>query len=276
MISTKMSLLSALLAVSLTAALAQTPDSTKASVTSRKTNGPAVAPNQRRGGPDAVAEPEMNLRLNALNGVGTAPLIWRIDTRYEGLRGTPYFQSAWAKGQIELINGRKYTDVPIKFDAHRQALILLRPKQGNDSIIIDQQTVHRFRLSVPTDTSGREYLFQRYPTAKINDPVLREGYFLVLYEGKTALLKRVVKTFRPADFKGAYTSNTTYDAYSDDNAYYILKPDQTLTKVKLSKKALLDALADKGDGLKKFADTQKLGVKTEREAVALVQHYDSL
>jgi hypothetical protein len=129
---------------------------------------------------------------------------------------------------------------------------------------------------VPTDTSGREYLFQRYPTAKTSDPVLREGYFLVLYEGKTALLKRVVKTFRPADFKGAYTSNTTYDAYTDDNTYYILKPDQTLTKVKFSKKALLDALADKGDGLKKFADTQKIGVKTESEAVALVQQYDSM
>lgn len=261
------------------AAVAQTSDSTNAKTTAgspKKAGDPATAPNQRRGGPDAVAEPEMNLRLNALNGVGTAPLIWRIDTRYEGLRGTPYFQSQWATGQIELTNGRNYTNVPIKFDAHRQALILLRPKQGNDSIIIDQQTVRRFRLSVPTDADGREYLFQRYPTAKISDPVLRDGYFLVLYEGKTALLKRVVKTFRPADFKGAYTSSTNYDAYTDDNTYYVLKADQTLTKVKLSKKALLDALADKGDGLKKFADMHKLALKTENEAVTLVQHYDSL
>ena len=273
MFITKVSLLTALLAASLTVVRAQTPDSTKAKAATGSSKKKAIS--LATTSPDAV-DPAMTLRLNSLNGAGTAPLLWRIDTRYEGMRGTPYFQPEWATGQIELTNGRKYTDVPIKFDAHRQVLILLRPKQGNDSIIIDPQTVHRFRLSVPTDADGREYLFQRYPTAKTSDPVLREGYFLVLYEGKTALLKRVVKTFRPADFKGAYTTNITYDAYTDDNAYYILKPDQSLTKVKLNKKALLDALADKGDGLKKFVDAQKLGVKTETEAVALVQQYDSL
>lgn len=220
-----------------------------------------------------LTQAELNLRLNALNGASTAPLIWRIDTRYEGLRGTPYFQPDWSKGQIQLTDGRKYTDVPIKFDAHRQALILLRPKQGNDSIIIDQRTVRHFLVANP---DGQEYLFKRYPAIKTDDPQIRDGYFLVLYEGKTALLKRVVKTFKPADYKGAYNSNPHYDAYTDANAYYILRADQTLTRVKLARKSLLDAFNDKAEAMKAFVSEQKLDVKSEAEAVALVQHYDTL
>ena len=272
-------LVAALVTASLTAATAQTPDSTKTQVAKRgqvKTDGPKTTPNQRLGSPDAMADPEINMRLNALNGAGTAPLIWRIDTRYEGMRGTPYFQTEWANGQIDLVNGRKYTNVPIKFDAHRQALILLRPKQGNDSIIIDQQTVSQFRLSTSaaSDADGREYLFKRFPTAKADDPAVRDGYFLVLYEGKTALLKRVVKSFRAADYKAAYSSGVRYDTYADANTYYVLKPDQKLTKVKLSKKSLLDALDSRSDALRTFAD--KLSFKSETDAATLVQQYDNL
>lgn len=272
-------LITVLLTASLTGAIAQTPDSAKTQVAngrSANANGPRTAPNQHTGSPDAMADPEINLRLNALNGTGTAPMIWRVDTRYEGLRGTPYFQPGWAKGQIELTNGRKYTDVPIKFDAHRQALILLRPRQGNDSIIIDQRTVNLFRLTASADADGRDYMFKRYPTAKADDPVVRDGYFLVLYEGKTALLKRVAKKIQAADYKAAYSSGVRYDNYTDENTYYLLKSDNTLTKVKLSKKSLLDALSDKGDALKAFVDSRRIAVKVENDAVTVVQHYDSL
>lgn len=254
-----------LLAISFQETAGQNRDSTKVRAT-RSTTTP------RTDTPDPT-QSDLNLRLNALNGAGTAPLIWRVDTRYEGLRGTPYFQPDWSKGQIQLTNGRKYTDVPIKFDAHRQALVLLRPKQGNDSIIIDQQTVRHFLVANP---DGQEYLFKRYPALKTDDPQIRDGYFMVLYEGKTALLKRVVKLFKSADYKGAYNSNPRYDAYTDANAYYVLKADQTLTKIKLAKKSLLDALSDKEEALKTFVTGQKLEVKSEADAVSLVQHYDTL
>lgn len=242
-----------------------------ASTTNAVADKPKNAPNQHLGSPDALADPEMNLRLNALNGNGTAPLIWRIDNRYEGLRGTPYFLPAWSNGQIELLNGRRFTNVPIKFDSQRQELILLRPNQGNDSIIIARQTVNRFLLA---NADGKEYLFKRYPALKTNDSQLDGGYFLVLYEGKTALLKRVTKSIRAADYKAPYSSGVRYDSFTDANAYYILKPDQTLTKVKLSKRSLLDALDTKNDALKSFAD--KLGFKSETDAVTLVQQYDTL
>lgn len=212
----------------------------------------------------------MNQIVNSIGG-GSHPgvVVRTIDNRYEGLRGTPYFLDTWSKGQVELVDGRRYVDVPIKFDAFRQALILLRPKMGNDSIIVDRNTVNQFRL---VDAVGQEYVFKRYPTVKSAD--VEGSYFLVLYEGKSTLLKRIAKTFQGADYKQPYSTDIRYDSFQNKFDYYLLKPDQTLTKVKLSKKSLLDALADKRDGLKTYAD--KLSLKTETDAAMLVQQYDSL
>ena len=210
--------------------------------------------------------------INAVGG-GSHPgvMIRTIDNRYEGLQGTPYFLSGWSKGQIAMVSGQRYVDVPIKFDAFRQALILLRPKMGNDSIIIDQRTVSRFELTGP---EGQSYAFKNYLDVKLPDNTGDGGYFLVLYEGSITLLKRIAKTVQKANYKQPYSVDIRYDSYENNHAYYILKPNQPLAKVKLSKKSLLDALSDKRGGLSAFADT--LNLKTETDAVALVRQYDSL
>lgn len=219
------------------------------------------------------ADPTASLRLNNLNSPGSSPLIFRIDNRYEGQHGTPYLIDTWTTGQIALNDGRQYKEVPLKFDAYRQEVLMLRPKQNNDSIIVDKNTVSRFLLAGP---DGQSYLFGRYPSAQTTDNLVKNGYFLILYSGKNALLKRIAKTFKPADYKGGYSANVRYDAYSDANSYYLLKPDQTLTKLKLSKKALLEAMSDRADVLSAYADKEKLDLKTETGASALVKQYDSL
>ncbi|WP_288426226.1 hypothetical protein [uncultured Spirosoma sp.] len=219
------------------------------------------------------ADPTASLRLNNLSSPGGSPLIFRIDNRYEGQHGTPYLIDTWTPGQIALTDGRQYKDVPLKFDAYRQEVLMLRPKQNNDSIIVDKNTVSRFLLAGP---DGQSYLFGRYPSAQTTDNLLKNGYFLILYAGKNALLKRIAKTFKPADYKGGYSANVRYDSYSDANSYYLLKPDQTLTKLKLSKKALLEAMSDRADVLGPYADKEKLDLKTEDGITALVKQYDSL
>ncbi len=219
----------------------------------------------------AIESPEANLRASSLQVLNPYSFIMTIDNRYEGLVGSPYFSSEWSNGQIMMLGGKTYTNVPVKFDAHRQALILLRPKQGNDSIIIDRPTVLGFQLE---NSQGESYLFRRYPGVKFTDKDVADGYFLVLYEGKTALLKRVVKTVQEANYKGGYSNGNRFDSFDNVYSYYLLKPDQTLTRVKLTKKALLDALADKRDALKPIADT--LDLRSEADAAALVKQYDSL
>ena len=209
---------------------------------------------------------------NQVVGSGGNVIISTIDNRYEGLRGTPYFLPEWNKGQIEMVAGQHYKEVPIKFDAYRQHLILLRPKSGNDSIIVNAGQVKSFQFR---NDAGQVYTFRRIPMAKTNDEALKEGYFLVLYQDKSALLKRVVKTIKSADYKNPYSNGTRYDEFQNQISYYILKPDQTLEKVKLNEKSIIEALDAHADELKIFAKQNKLSGKTEDDAIQLVQKYDS-
>lgn len=248
---------------------AQTTDTSRTSRALRPEPAQPVAPASQRA---PLTNQEKSQIINAVGG-GSHPgvMIRTIDNRYEGLRGTPYFLSGWSNGQIAMTDGRRYVNVPVKFDAFRQALILLRPKVGNDSIIIDRRTVNRFELTGP---EGQLYAFRNYPDVMLPDDMGDGGYFLVLYEGNTTLLKRIAKTLQKADYKQPYSVDVRYDSFENAHAYYILKPNQPLAKVKLSKKSLLDALSDKRAGLSTFADT--LNLKTETDAAALVRQYDSL
>ena len=254
-------LLTLLLALSLLPMLAQKTDTTQT------TPKPAFNPNDRRNGYETYQS------MNQVVGAGPNTMINTIDHRYEGMRGTPYFLPEWNKGQIEMVAGQHYKEAQIKFDAYRQHLVMLRPWAGNDSIIVNATMVKSFEFK---SDNGQIYTFRHLPAAKTDDEALKEGYFLVLYQGKSSLLKRVVKSFRKADYKNPYSSGNRYDEFRDAIAYYILKPDNTLEKVKLTDKAIIDVLGAHEDELKAFAKQEKLSGKTETEAVRLIQKYDSM
>lgn len=258
-------LLAAVLAPLSLCLFAQTRDSTRTKSEARvKYN-----PNSQRNGYE-------NFQNSAnATGLGLSPgaTINTIDHRYEGLRGTPYFLTEWNKGEIEMVTGQHYKEVPIKFDAFRQHLILLRTWAGNDSIIVNADQVKSFQLK---NSDGQFYVFRHIPTAKTSDELLKEGYFLVLYQGKSVLLKRVAKVFKQADYKNPYSNNTRYDEFRDVISYFLLKPDQTLEKVKLSDKSLIETLGDRKEELKAFVKQEKLSVRTENDAITLVKKYDSL
>ena len=253
--------LSILAIVSFTIANAQKIDSTKAKPTYQ------FNPNDRRNGYETYQS------TSQIVGAGPYTMVNTIDHRYEGLRGTPYFLPEWNKGEIEMVAGQHYREVPIKFDAYRQHLILLRTWVGNDSIIVNADQVKSFQLK---NKDGQFYVFRHIPTAKTDDETLKEGYFLVLYQGKSALLKRIVKAFRKADYKDPYANGTRYDEFRETISYYILKPDQTLAKVKLSDKSIIEALGDRTNDLKAFVKQENMSGKTENDAIVLMKKYDSL
>lgn len=199
-------------------------------------------------------------------------LISRTDTRYEGVQGTPYFLDDWTKGRIDMVNGSKYENVPLKYDARNQNLVLRRD-QTRDSIIVFPMQVSQFLLRAD---DGAVWVFRRFPQAKIKDNNLKDSYFLVLYDGKTLLLKQVTKVFKKADYRDPYSTNVRFDSYKSDYAYFILRPDNTLVKIKKSKKALFEVLNDKKTNVEEFAAQEKLEFKTDIDFVKVVKKYDEL
>lgn len=199
-------------------------------------------------------------------------LVYKVDNRYEGVQGTPYFLNSWVQGSIDLVNGKNFDDVPLKYDAFSQNLILRRDNM-RDSIVVFPTQVKQFVLRAD---DGAEWLFRRYPDVNVRNIDLKDGYFLVLYDGKTSLLKRVSKVFKKADYKDPYSTNVRYDAYNNDFTYYILRPDKSLVKIKKSKKALYDALNDKGANLDAFASQENLAFKSDTDFARVVKYYDGL
>lgn len=212
-------------------------------------------------------------QLNSLNNNGnTNTQIRLVDNRYEGLRGTPYLVPAWSKGEIELTTGKVYASVPMKFDASNQNLVVLRPP-ANDSIIVYANQIKRFAFQ---DTEGNTFLYRRYPDLKTDNAALKNGYFQVLYAGKNTLLKQVTKTIRRADYRQPYSPGVAYDSYQEDVAYYLLRPDNTLAKVKRSRKSLLDTVGGDQGALKAFADREKLSFKTDDDMAKLIKFADGM
>lgn len=252
-----------LLLLTQTMLLAQTSDTVK--TTRLKSVKPTVVET-----PASVTDPL--LLNNQLVNVNSVSQIRLVDNRYEGLRGTPYLVPNWSKGEIELVTGKVYADVPVKFDALTQNLVMLRPAQ-KDSIVVYANQIKRFSFQ---DSDGNPFVYRRFPAIKTDDAGLKESYFQVLYTGKNALLKRTGKVLRKADFKQAYSSNIRYDVYEDDVTYYLLRPDQNLVKLKRARKSLFEAVGGDQNALKAFSDREKLSFKTDADMAKLIQFADSL
>jgi hypothetical protein len=195
-----------------------------------------------------------------------------FDSRYEGIKGSPFFISEWIQGQMAFVDGKVFNEVPLKYNAYTKELVMKRP--SGDSLIIFPYQVQSFTLNDPVTKAG--FTFKRYPKAQTSKYDMRDVYFLVLYEGKTSLLKLVSKNLKKADFKDPYSNNVRYDSYEDANEYYLLKADGSMVKVKRSKKSVLDALSDKEVAIKALLEQEKIELKSERELVRVVAKYDAI
>ncbi|WP_428665097.1 hypothetical protein [Runella sp.] len=193
------------------------------------------------------------------------------DFRYEGFRGSALFINEWLNGQVSLTDGRLFKDVPLKYNAYTKRLFMKNPV--GDSIEVFSNLMDSFVINDPV--SKNDFVFKRFPTAKMAKNNAGDLFFLVLYEGKTSLVKLINKTIKKADYKDPYSNNIPYDTFEDAHEYYLLKPDNTLTKVKKSKKAITEALSDKEPAVKDFMVQQNVTVKTEAELVRVVAKYDS-
>lgn len=195
-----------------------------------------------------------------------------FDSRYEGLKGSPFFISEWISGQMAFVDGKVFNEIPLKYNAYTKELMMKR--QSGDSLIVFPYQVQSFTINDPVTKAN--FTFKRYPKAQTPKYDMREVYFLVLYEGKTSLLKLVKKDLKKADYKDPYSNNVRYDTYEDANEYYLLKNDEKLAKVKRNKKSVMEALADKESSLQEFVTVQKLTFKTEADFVRIVSKYNSL
>lgn len=243
---------------------AQKKDSLRATPTQPNRTGYVISQQERQQMVDMAASPAA--------GVGN---VRTFDHRYEGLRGTPYMYPYWAKGYVVLTNGQRYDKARIKYDAYKQDLVITQPPIRPDSIVIDRDRVSWFVIQTPD--SGAAILFRRFPDVRANDAALKNSYYRVLHDGPHTLVQRISKTFRPASYQGTYSRDVRYDAFENKADYYILSPDQRLTKVKLTTKSLLAALTEDMSNRQPdngLDELRKQTVSNEAQAAQFVSNFD--
>ncbi len=181
--------------------------------------------------------------------------------QHEKVVGDQFFISSnFLPGSL-VFNGRKYSDINIKYDILNDELLLALSYKP--VIILNKEMVDSFILKI----EGKPYNFINLGNDK-DLPV--KGYVNVLYNGPTALLVKYVKKIQPLGFEGKR------DLFYQEHSIYIRK-DTTIFQIS-GKRDLLEYLNDRSMELKYYIKSNKLRIKKKEPEtfIPILNYYDRL
>lgn len=225
-----------------------------------------------------VAQTDQLIGLDAernlveLGSSTNATMVRTYDNRYEGIKGTPFFNAEWAKGTITA-NNTLFKNLEVKYNVY-DGEILYRNPQGKEFILMPSK-VDSFVLQ--DGVTQQEYTFNKFPVLATEDAKLAQHFVLVLHDGKEVQLVMVPqKHLVKANFKGPYSAGNRFDELQDLQSFYVLGPDKAVNKVKLNKKNLLKALQGKQDKVEAYINSEKVDATTAQGWVKALAYYESL
>lgn len=202
----------------------------------------------------------------------TGAMVQIYDNRYEGVKGTPFFNEEWSKTTITAGN-TLFSNLDVKYDVLENK-ILYRDREGKD-FVLQPYKVDSFVLT--DNKTKQEYSFRKFPALAAQDELLAKRFSVVLYDGKQVQLVMVPeKHLAKADYKGAYNSGNKYDEFINLETFYFIGPGNKVSKTKLNKKNLLKVLPDKQDKVQEFISTNNLDLNTGAGWAKALAYYESL
>lgn len=203
--------------------------------------------------------------------LGDVQIIQTFDSRYEGLKGTPFLYEDWTEGYVTF-KGKKEADqksfkMNINMYDHTLYVVLYDGTVGP----LPAKHVEKVIFHPAEERTEQFIPMSRALVEDINDTTL--GYYQVIYQGDVILLKNHKKFFQEADYKGAYSSDIRYDEYKDQTRYYISQDGKSFEKIKLKRKHLEKALP--GYDVKKISKQKKLDLSKEEDVQQLLAHLES-
>jgi hypothetical protein len=206
--------------------------------------------------------------IDALGTDNLNGMVRKFDTRYEGVRGTPYLFNHWNNGTIVLKGGKKLSEVPVKIDLFGYEIISKR--MSGDSIIVKAATIDKVML---TDVlTGQIHTFKKWADLG----VAKAGYADIMHDGKYLLIADRKKTLLKANYEGGYSANRPYNEFIDEVSFYVKKPDQNAEKIKLSRKAILEVFPDHQVELKSFISKEQIDFRDVSQVTKIFHYYDTL
>ncbi|MEL6925954.1 MAG: hypothetical protein AAFO94_18075, partial [Bacteroidota bacterium] len=186
----------------------------------------------------------LNNANNLVGGVGTVG----FDNRYEGLKGHPYMYNEWYPGML-MIDGQLMEDKTASYKLDIEGRQLIAKFRRNKYRNYPLQSFEEIHLQ----TEGKVVSFVVVDLTPGEDKKLNVKLMEVLSPGTHRLLKEHSKFYRPADYKGGYSTDKRYADFRIDQHYFIQLPSGALKKIKLKKKALTKVFPEWKQQIEAFA-----------------------
>lgn len=211
----------------------------------------------------AQADKEQTLRLIG-NMTPYSPGVIGFDNRYQGIQGDPFLFSQWQLGRIRFVKQDTFSiPLNINIDLVKQVLVV-QMRDGSSS----QVTATNVKAIQTTDADQRLRRWTVLSEKEVeNVNSVRLKFYEILHEGTFQLLKLTEKTFKKANYQGAYNVGNAFDEFVTEISYWLRGDGKKFTKVKMKRKEIESILPTSAPPLIK---NQKLDLTNENDVIKLL------
>jgi len=211
-------------------------------------------------------EAKENLReLGSVDGTGS---VRTFDTRYEGVKGTPYVFEEFKAGEVFLKSKEKVAIKALNYNCVDNEIVYLDPATQVTRIL------NKYQVDLFTMQDGdRTGTFVPVKLEEDAETIFAE----LLYNEASLVYKVYYKDWLEANYEGGYSADRRYDQFVDKYDLYLLKQgENTLYRVRQSKKLLKEAFPEQEKQLSAFIKSNNLDLKEEESLVKMMEYFDSL
>jgi hypothetical protein len=180
-----------------------------------------------------------------------------------------YLYDTWTKGSVKQVDGKTFTDLELMFNQDQSMVVFMSPEKHIAQAFTVPVT--EFTIAAPAGTgNGAIKKFQ----SGFNpiDGATAATYYEVLSDGNIKLLKRT--EFKRISEIADGDIIPTQQIKPFDN--YYASANNTLTKIKREKKAILTILKDKAPDIEAYISANKLSLKDDKDLAKVFNHYNTL
>jgi len=179
-----------------------------------------------------------NEAISKLSGYsdGTPP----VDTRYEGVKGSPMLYDGMVQSLIKVNFLDKYLSIKSNLDAYSNGIVFAHPSTGK-LLLFPCNSVEQAVFII----NGERQYIRTTKGLVFDHPIEKAKFCQVLYSNGTTVIRTLVKLLNKADYQGNYSPNKRYDEFVNLYTYYQAGSDQVFHKISANKKTLAALFPDK-------------------------------
>jgi hypothetical protein len=187
-----------------------------------------------------------------------------LETKYVDVKGSPFFEDRYIKGSATLQNKQTFNNLFLRYD-QVQDMVYFKNDMAEENAMTFASPAVEFKIPMGTDTA----VFAKLATGNLKN----DGYYQVLYNGSTTLLKKIRKKLVT---KSTYGTSGEEKNISSIVNYFIITANGKLLPFNRETKSILKTLGNKQEAMEKYISADSLDLKKDKDLAAVIAYYDTL